>query len=126
MSEFPTHAVLSCSTGKLMGDIDGVYAITSFMIGRSAYTHELAFYGTKVAAALTAAHPELPDRDAFAHVNAANVRAVRSEWEAKLGQSFELNEALRDALADESNAIETLKTMKPDADVIVVGPTSQK
>ena len=36
--KFPTHAVLSVSSGKLMGDIGGLYSVISFLIGRDAFT----------------------------------------------------------------------------------------
>lgn len=120
MAEFDTHAVLSTCTGKLMGDIDGVYAVTSFLLGRSAYTHELAFYGDRVAEALRYCHPELPSRADFEHVGRNNFADVRAEWEGKLGKTFVLDDALADVLADDKDAIATLKEMKPDAAIIPV------
>lgn len=118
--KFPTHAVLSTCTGRLMGDIGGVYKVTSFLIGRDAFTHELPYYGRRAEKALRAVLPELPGKNDFEHVNGDNYRDVLAEWEAKLGSEIDLPDSLRDSLADEKNAIGTLREMRPDADVIVV------
>lgn len=126
MAHFPTHAVLSTCTGRLMGDIGGVYQVMSYMLGRDAYTHELAHYGKQAAAALRYAHPELPGEDDFDYVNGDNVHAVLAEWEIKLGQTMNLDSSLNECMADDRNAIDVLKEMKPDADVIVVERGSTK
>lgn len=120
MTNFPTHAVLSTCTGRLMGDIGGVYQVMSYMLGRDAYTHELAHYGKQAAEALRYAHPELPSEDNFSHVNGDNVHDVLSEWEGKLGQTFDLDSSLKECMADDRNALDVLMEMKPDADVIVI------
>ena len=120
MTTFDTHAILSCSTGILMGDIGGVYQVMSFLLDRDAYTHELAYYGEMASDVLRSQCPDLPGEKDFGHVNRENVREVLTEWEATLGKKFELNDALRGCLADEKNAFSTLKEMKPDADVIVI------
>lgn len=103
-----------------MGDIGGVYQVMSYMLGRDAFTHELAHYGKQAAAALRYAHPELPGEDDFKHVNGENVLAVRAEWEGKLGQTIDLDSSLKECMADDRNAIDVLKEMKPGAEVIVI------
>ena len=104
-----------------MGDIGGVYKVMSFMLGRDAYTHELAHYGKAAAIALKAAHPTLPAAEDFAHVTGENYAGVLAEWEEKLGgETFELDDSLRDVLADSENAISILKTMAPNAEVITI------
>lgn len=105
-----------------MGDIGGVYAVTSYLLGRDAYTHELAFYGEAASTALRAVHPELPSKVDFENVNGDNYQDVLAEWVTKLGTHITLSETLRDVLADDRNMIEVLREMKPDADVIVVRP----
>ena len=119
MPDFKTHAVLSTSTGRLMGGIDGVYAVTSYLLGRDAYTHELAFYGEAAQTALRAAHPELPSKVDFEHVNGDNYKAVLAEWTAKLGTHMTLSETLRGVLADSRNTIDVLLEMKPDANIVI-------
>lgn len=120
MPEFETHAVLSACTGRLMGDIGGVYEVMSFLMGRPAYTHELAYYGEAAQKALIAAHPELPTRQDFEHVNGDNYTDVLAEWTAKLGDVIKLDEALRDVLADDRQSIDVLREMRPDADITVI------
>ncbi len=118
--KFDTHAVLSTVTGRLMGDIDGVYAVTSFLIGRNAYTHDLAFYHLRAAAALKSAMPELPTKEDFAHVNGENYRAVLVEWQKKLGYTVEVPDHLRDCLVDERDPVSTLQEMAPGKPLIAI------
>lgn len=120
MTTFATHAVLSTSTGRLMGDIGGVYQVMSFLLGRDAYTHELAHYGKQAAEALRHAHPELPGEDDFEHVNRENVLDVISEWEGKLGEQFDLDPSLKECLADDKDALETLAEIAPGKPVIAI------
>jgi hypothetical protein len=122
--KFPTHAVLSTCTGRLMGGIDGVYAVMSFLIGRDAYSHELAFYGKQAAAALKSELPTLPTHDDFEHVTAQNYKAMLAEWEAKLGSEIDLPDSLRDCLADNRGPISTLVEMKLNASIVTIS-TSQ-
>ena len=118
--KFETHAVLSTVTGRLMGDIGGVYKVTSFLIGRDAYTHELVFYGRKARDVLKNAMPDLPTEEDFEHVNETNVHDVRAEWEAKLGTQIEVPDYLRDCLADERNPVATMREMAPDKPIIAI------
>lgn len=121
MTHFPTHAVLSACTGKLMGDIGDLYKVMSYMLGRDAYTHELSHYGKQAAAALRHAHPELPGDADFDHVDRDNVLDVRAEWETKLGVTLDLDASLSKCLADDKTALETLNEIAPGKPVIVIG-----
>ena len=103
-----------------MGDIGGVYKVTSFLIGRDAYTHELVFYGRKARDVLKNAMPDLPTEEDFEHVNETNVHDVRAEWEAKLGTQIEVPDYLRDCLADERNPVATMREMAPDKPIIAI------
>ena len=103
-----------------MGDIAGLYQVVSFLLGRNAYTHELGYYGKQVAAAIRVAHPDLPCDEDFAHVSRKNVHDVLAEWEGKFGKTFELSDSLKDILADERDAVSTLREMRPDADITIV------
>lgn len=121
MAKFATHGVLSVSTGVLMGDIGEVYKVMSFLLGRDAFTHELAYYRRAGERALKAAHGELPTRQDFSHVTGENHAAVLAEWETRLGgKAFELDDSLRDVLADNEDATSTLKTMAPNTEVITI------
>ncbi len=118
--KFPTHAVLGCSTGRLLGDIGGIYSMISFLIGRDAYTHDLAFYGKRAETALRAAMPALPGRADAEHITQDNYRECLATWERQLGTEIELPDSLRDCLADGKNSIETLSEMVDPEKIIVV------
>jgi len=106
MHKFATHAVLSASTGILMGDIGDLYEVAAFLVGRPVFTHELPHYGERIAAALHICHPSLPE-------NAPNGtwQKVRDDFIAEHGEEFELNPCLDAVLADDKNPVETLKEM---------------
>ena len=109
--KFPTHAVLGTSTGRLLGDIGGIYQVISFMIGRDAYTHDLAYYGSQAEKAIKTARPDLPGHDDADDINAENYKVRLKAWEKQFGAEIDLPESLRDCLADEKNAIETAVEM---------------
>jgi hypothetical protein len=113
MMKFPTHAVLGCSTGRLLGDIGGIYSIISFLIGRDAYTHDLAFYSDRAEAALKAAMPTLPGQTEATHVTKDNYRECLAAWEKQFGTEIDLPESLRDCLADGKNSVETMLIRLP-------------
>lgn len=100
--DFPTHGVLSATTGILMGDIGAVYEVASYLLGRPAYTHELPLYGDRIKAAILAAHPEVPG-----DATSENWQKVRYAFVAEHGETFDLDENLRDVLADDRDAIST-------------------
>jgi hypothetical protein len=105
-STFATHGVLSASTGILMGDIGALYEVASYLLGRSAFTHELAHYSKPIQRALIACHPELP-----ADAPDGTWLQVRDEFIAEHGETMRLDEALRDVLADDKDPIATLNEM---------------
>lgn len=105
---FDTHAVLGTTTGRPLGDIGGIYKVISFLIGRDAYTHDLAFYGKRAAAAVRAARPDLPGEDDAKNITVDNFQACLAAWERQFGTEIDLPDSLRDSLADDKNALETL------------------
>lgn len=109
--KFATADVIGTSTGRLLGDIGGIYKVTSFLIGRSAYTHELAFYGRRASAALKAAIPALPIEADAEHVTGQNYRECLAVWEKQFGSEIDLPESLRDCLADDKSAMQTATEM---------------
>jgi hypothetical protein len=119
--KFPAHAVLSTSTGRLLGDIGGIYAVVSFLLGRSAYTHELAYYGRRAAAALKAALPQLPTEVDAKCVNENNYRDFLREWQDKLGDEIDLPDSLSECLADDKTGRETAEEMVPGRVILVDG-----
>ncbi len=113
--KFETHGVLSASTGILMGDIGALYKVASYLLGRDAFTHELAHYAEPMQRALLACHPELPG-------DAPNGawQKVRDDFIAEHGEMMELNEALRDVLADDKDPISTLREMGFKGEIVAI------
>lgn len=123
MSEnvFKTEDVLSCSTGRLLGDIGGVYKVAEYLTGGPVWTHQLAILGRQMEKALRIAHPELLGRDDAEHVNQENYEACRDEWIARLGPTLALAPELAGCLTN-GNPIEDLQRLCPDKPIIVVSP----
>ena len=122
--KFATADVLGTSTGHLLGDMGGIYKVTSFLIGRDAYAHDLAFYGRQASAALKAAVPALPVAEDAEHINGENYRECLAAWEKQFGPEIDLPDSLRDCLADDKHAIETAVEMFGDRVFTVVMPKS--
>jgi hypothetical protein len=118
--QFTTNAVLGTSTGRLLGDIGGIYKVLSFMIGRDAYTHDLAFYGRQASAALKAARPDLPVMEDAEHVTGENYRECLATWEKQFGPEIDLPDSLRDCLADDKSAMQTLTEMVDPKKIIPI------
>lgn len=109
-----THGVLSAVTGILMGDLGALYEVTSYLIDRPAYSHELAHYHERVKAALLACHPELPSS-----ATEQNWQAIRDRYVAEIGETMELNPALKGVIADDKDPITTLREMGFKGEVIL-------
>lgn len=118
--KFATHAVLGASTGRLLGDIGGIYKVISFLIGRDAYTHDLVFYRRQASKALKAAVPALPVEKDAEHVNGKNFQECLATWEKQFGPEIDLPDSLRDCLADDKSAMETLTEMVDPKKIIPI------
>lgn len=114
---FETHGILSATTGILMGDIGALYAVASFLLDRPAYTHDLAFYGERMRAALTIAHHDLPTE-----ATGENWQQVRDTYIGQHGATMELNPALKGVLADDKDPITTLREMGFTGQVAICDP----
>ena len=87
--EFPTRDVLSTITGRLMGDIGGVYEVLNWMTGESVYTHQLPRISREAAPVLVAAHPTLQQAvDEAEQVNQENYLTWRQMWEDRYGPTI--------------------------------------
>lgn len=113
---FATHGILSASTGILMGDIGELYRVASYLLGRSA-SHELFYYADQISKAILVCHPELPN-------DAPNGtwKKVRDDFIKAHGKTMELNEALKDVLADDRNLETTLREMGFKGEIIQLTP----
>lgn len=115
MTRFKTEDVLSVTTGILMGEIGGVYAVMNFLADRSLYTHELVVYGKAAKAVLLAARPDIPGE-----ATGETWQAVLGSAIAQLGSAVDLDDALRGVIAVDRSPIEALQALGVPADCISV------
>lgn len=84
--EFPTRDVLSVITGRLMGEIGGVYLVLNWMTGESVYTHQLPRISREAKPVILSLHPALVPTIAEAEqVTQENYATWRDTWEARYG-----------------------------------------
>jgi hypothetical protein len=87
--EFATVDVLSTITGRLMGDIGGVYEVLNWMTGESVFTHQLPRIGREATPVVVAAHPTLQQAvDEAEQVNQENYKEWRQRWEDRYGPTI--------------------------------------
>jgi hypothetical protein len=86
---FPTASVLSAITGVLVGPIDGVYEILSWMTGESVYTHQIPRIGQEARDVIVAMRPDLNAAIAeSAAVNPTNWQDWLATWVERYGQEI--------------------------------------
>ena len=124
--KFATADVLGASTGRLLGDIGGIYKVLSFLIGRDAYTHDLAFYGRQASAALRAARSDLPVSEDAGHITENNYRECLATWEKQFGPEIDLPDSLRECLADNKSAMQTLAELVDPKKIIPISVGKSK
>lgn len=89
MQDFPTQDVLSTITGRLMGDIGGVYLVLNWMTGESVYTHQIPRIGREAQAFMVAHDPRLVEAVAEAEqVNRTNYLEWRDRWIERYGPTI--------------------------------------
>ena len=87
--EFPTADVLSTITGRLMGEIGGVYEVLNWMTGESVFTHQIPRIGREATPVVLAAHPQLAQAiEEAEQVNPENWRTWRQTWEDRYGPTI--------------------------------------
>lgn len=83
---FKTADVLSTITGRLMGEIGGVYEVLNWMTGESVFTHQLPRIGREATPVVVAMHPQLQQAiDEAEQVTPTNFRQWRQTWEDRYG-----------------------------------------
>lgn len=87
--EFATCDVLSTITGRLMGDIGGVYEVLNWMTGESVFTHQLPRIGREARPVMVDAHPQLAQAiEEAEQVNTDNWQEWRQKWEDRYGPTI--------------------------------------
>lgn len=87
--EFPTADVMSSVTGRLMGDIAGVYEVLGWMTDESLMTHQLPRVGREAKAAMLAFRPDVATAyEEAQHVNPDNWRDWLKVWTDRYGEKM--------------------------------------
>jgi hypothetical protein len=89
--DFPTAAVLSTITGRLVCEdgIGGVYEVLNWMTGEDVYTHQIPRISKEAAAALIAAQPALSKAIEEAdRVTPDNWREWLAVWTERYGETI--------------------------------------
>lgn len=90
--KFKTEDIISSASGVLVGDIDGVYKVFSFMTGDNLFTHQLPEAMRMVAPAMYKQHPWLNELDTES-ITPENVHDWIAEAIEKHGEEHELTAA---------------------------------
>lgn len=122
---FPTAAVLSTITGRLLCEIGGVYEVLNWMTGESVYTHQIPRISREAEPVILAAHPQLREavREALL-VNTENWQDWRDRWLLRYGPEI----AVPKMSAADHKAIDPiteLQAMAPNAKAaiaVIVNP----
>lgn len=87
--EFPTRDVLSTITGKLIGEMGGIYEVLGWMTGESVITHQLPRIGREARPVILAMRPQLQSAiDEAANIDRENWREWRDTWEKRFGATI--------------------------------------
>jgi hypothetical protein len=107
MTTFPTAAVLTVTTDRMMCELEDVVSVVEFVVDRKIYAHELGLFLESAGRAIVAAHPEIP------------AEARGRDWELVLthaidlfGPTYDLSDALRGVIADDRPPHETLEAAR--------------
>lgn len=86
---FPTQDVLSAITGRLVGEIGGVYEVLGWMAGESLFTHQLPRVGREATPVAVAHNPAIAQAvEEAEQVNTTNWREWRAMWLKRYGPTL--------------------------------------
>ena len=108
MKEFPTADVLGTITGIRLGDLDGIYEVSSFMSGEAVFTHQLPRVGREIQAVVLRQHPELhPVIKEAESITPENWQPILAGWIARYGSTI----ALEPMSTDEHESIDPISEL---------------
>lgn len=120
IKEFASRDVLSTVTGRLMGDIGGVYEVLNWMAGESLFTHQLPRVADEARPVLLAAHPLLQQAvDEAEQVTTENYHQWRQTWEDRYGPTIAVPKFSADAHEQIDPMSELAEKIHPDKIITV-------
>ena len=118
---FATVDVLSAITGRLMGDIGGVYQVLNWMTGESVFTHQIPRISREAGPVILALHPQLGQAiEEAEHATPENYKQWLATWENRYGPEI----AVPKFTADTHERIDPLSELSEKVDpdkIIAVG-----
>lgn len=119
---FPTADVLSTITGRLMGDIGGVYQVLNWMTGESVYTHQIPRISREATPVVLAAYPELAAACSEAEqVTRDNWRDFLALWIDRYGETIEVPKFTADTHERIDSVSELTEMVAPSKIIVVSG-----
>jgi hypothetical protein len=117
---FATADVLSTITGRLIGKIDGVYEVLSWMTGESVFTHQLPRIGREATPVLVAAHPQLQQAiDEAEQVTPENYKQWRQTWEDRYGSEIAVPKFTAESHERIDPLSELSEKVRPDKIIVI-------
>lgn len=123
--EFPTADVLSTITGRLMGDIGGVYKVLSWMTDGPVWTHQLPRIGREAMPVLVNLHPALQKAvDEADQVRPDNWQEWREKWLDRYGPTISVPRFNADQHEPIDPLSELVEKVHPDR-IVTIAPLPQ-
>lgn len=121
---FPTADVLSTITGRLMGDIGGVYRVLEFMTGHPVFTHQIPRISREATPVAVALHPTLAQACTEAEqVTPDNYRDWLATWLDRYGPEITVPRMDREQHEDIDPLSELAEKIHPDRIIVIeTGP----
>jgi hypothetical protein len=117
---FPTADVLGAITGRLLGKIDGVYELLSWMTDGPVWTHQLPRVGREASPVVLSLHPELRAAVLQAeHVTPDNWQQWLAVWIDRYGPEITVPRFTEDQHERIDPLSELAEKMHPDLILVV-------
>lgn len=118
---FATVDVLSTITGRLIGDIGGVYQVLNWMTGESVFTHQLPRISSEARPVILAMHPQLGLAvEEAGQVTPENYKQWLATWEDRYGPEIAVPKFTADTHERIDPLSELSEKVHPDK-IIAVG-----
>lgn len=117
---FPTADVLSTITGRLMGEIGGVYRVLEYMTGHPVWTHQIPRISREAQPVVIAAHPTLAQAcEEAEHVTPDNYKDWLATWLDRYGPEIAVPRMTADDHENIDPLSELAEKVHPDRIVVV-------
>ena len=89
---FPIADVIGTITGRLIGKMEGIYALSQFMCGEPVWIHQLARVGREICPVVLRQHPEIePVIEEAGTITKDNLKEKLEGWTSRFGETIALS-----------------------------------